>query len=187
MKVWKKRLTVAMLLVLLVSASLLLKVYFSGKFNDIDTLREYMKGFGVYAPIVLTLFQASQVVLPVLPGALGYAAGAVLFGTMGGFWCSYIGISLGSIAAYYLARRFGMDIVLLMFSREQYDKWQRRVTGSRYYGLILFAVVLLPFFPDDFFCYFSGLMKMDAKKFILTIILGKPLCILAYSIAFGAL
>ncbi len=38
---------------------------------------------------------------------------------------------------------------------------------------------------DDFTCYFSGLMKMDAKKFIWIIILGKPWCILAYSIIFG--
>ena len=56
---------------------------------------------------------------------------------------------------------------------------------SKSYGWFLFLATLLPLFPDDFLCYFSGLVKMDKKKFIWIIILGKPWCILAYSIAFG--
>ena len=45
----------------------------------------------------------------------------------------------------------------------------------------------LPLFPDDFFCYFSGLTKMQVKKFAAIIVLGKPWCILAYSVAFAAI
>ena len=185
MEVWKKRRTAAMIILVLAAVSGLLWLFFSGKFTDVDSLQEYMRSFGVFAPIALTLFQAAQVVVPVLPGALGYAAGTLLFGVAGGFICNYIGITLGSIVAFFLARRYGIKIVLLMFSQETYDKWHNRVTNSRYYALILLAVIVLPFFPDDFFCYFSGLMKMDTKKFLWILILGKPWCILAYSLAFG--
>ncbi len=164
---------------------LIAKPLLNRKFDSAESLRLYMKQFGVAAPLFLTGFQAFQVVVPVVPGYLGCAAGALAFGTVTGFWCNYIGISAGSVIAYFLARKYGMDIVLTMFSRKQYEKWSGLVKKSRSYDAFLFVATLLPLFPDDFLCYFSGLMNMDRKKFIWIIILGKPWCILAYSIAFG--
>lgn len=161
------------------------KQFFAGQFHSVESLQEYMKRFGIAAPFVLTLFQALQVVVPVLPGYLGCAAGAVAFGSMTGFFCNYIGISAGSIIAYFLARKYGIDIVLAMFPQKQYEKWSVRLNKSRRYDLFLFMATLLPLFPDDFLCYFSGLIRMNSKKFIWIILLGKPWCILVYSLAFG--
>lgn len=172
---------VGIILLLLIT----LKLFFNQKISSVEELQEYMKTFGVFAPLALTVIQTLQVVVPVLPGYLGCAAGAVAFGTFTGFWCNYIGISIGSIIAYFLARKYGMDIVLMMFSQEQYDKWSTRIEKSKSYPWFLFIATLLPLFPDDFLCYFSGLIKMNARKFIWIIILGKPWCILAYSIIFG--
>lgn len=163
----------------------LAKLFLGRKFDSVEALQEYVNGFGIAGPLFLTAFQAFQVVAPVVPGYLGCAAGAVAFGTAAGFWCNYIGISAGSVIAYFLARKYGIDLVLMMFSRKQYEKWSARIKKSRSYGLFLFAATLLPLFPDDFLCYFSGLIRMDRKKFIWIIILGKPWCILAYSIVFG--
>lgn len=170
---------------LVVIVLILVKQFFNQKFDSVESLQEYMKSFGFAAPLMLVLFQVFQVVVPVLPGYLGCAAGAIAFGSMTGFWCNYIGISLGSIFAYFLARKYGIGIVLTMFSEKQYEKWSRRLENSKSYDVFLFIATLLPLFPDDFLCYFSGLMKMDAKKFVWIIILGKPWCILGYSIAFG--
>ena len=164
---------------------IILKQLWGQKFSLVEDLQDYMKGFGVAAPLILTFFQAFQVVVPVLPGYLGCAAGAVAFGSMTGFWCNYIGISAGSIAAYFLARKYGVDIVLAMFSQKQYEKWSGRVEKSKSYERFLLIATLLPLFPDDFLCYLSGLLKMDSRKFIWIIILGKPWCILVYSLVFG--
>ncbi len=163
----------------------LIKMFFNQRISSVEDLQNYMKTFGVFGPLVLTFIQALQVVIPVLPGYLGCAAGAVAFGSATGFWCNYIGISAGSIIAYFLAKRYGMDIVLAMFPKKQYDRWSARIEQSRSYPWFLFIATLLPLFPDDFLCYFSGLLKMNARKFIWIIILGKPWCILAYSIGFG--
>lgn len=163
----------------------LVKQFFDNKINSVEALQSYMKGFGLAAPLALTAFQAIQVVIPVLPGYLGCAAGALAFGTMTGFWCNYVGISLGSIIAYFLAKKYGVDIVTAMFPRKQYEKWSERIEKSRSYEWFLFIATLLPLFPDDFLCYFSGLMNMNSRRFIWIIILGKPWCILAYSIVFG--
>lgn len=164
---------------------LCVKQFLNQKIDSVESLQLYMKRFGVAAPLMLTLFQGLQVVVPVLPGYLGCAAGAVAFGTMTGFWCNYIGISLGSIIAFFLGKKYGKGLILSMFPQKQYEKWSVRVQRSRSYDWFLFIATLLPLFPDDFLCYFSGLIKMNSKKFIWIIILGKPWCILAYSIVFG--
>ena len=180
-----KRIKAISIIVILVLCLLLIKLFLGQSFTSVEDFQNYIQSFGMAGPVVLTAFQAAQVVVPVLPGNFGCAAGAMAFGTWGGFLCNYIGISAGSIISYFLAKKFGIRIVRMMFPKKTYDKWSRMVEKSKNYGRFLFVATLLPLFPDDFLCYFSGLMKMDSKKFIWIIILGKPWCILAYSIAFG--
>ena len=180
-----KRIKIWVLAGFLVILLILVKIFFDHQFDSVESLQNYMKGFGMAAPLLLTVFQALQVVVPVLPGYLGCAAGAIAFGSATGFWCNYIGISLGSVIAYFLAKKYGMDIINALFPKKQYEKWSARLEKSRSYEWFLFIATLLPLFPDDFLCYFSGLIKMNSKRFIWIIILGKPWCILAYSIGFG--
>lgn len=182
---WQKALSAGVLLVCLCFAAVLFKAYLDGKFHSAETLKAYVSGFGILAPVMLTAIQAAQVVVPVLPGFLGCAVGAVLFGSAGGFWCNYIGISAGSIIAFFIARRFGVGLVKSMFREKTYDKWSEWAGRSRYFAGSLFMAMVLPLFPDDFFCYFAGLTKISAKKFIIIILLGKPWCILAYSLLFA--
>ena len=92
---------------------------------------------------------------------------------------------MGSIIAFLLARKYGVKIVKTMFSERQYDRYSKWAGNSKSYVILLFWAMLLPLFPDDFLCYFSGLTSMKTKKFIKIIILGKPWCLLAYSIAFS--
>lgn len=139
-----------------------------------DTLQKYIAGFGLMAPVILTAIQAAQVVLPILPGFLGCVVGAVMFGCMGGFWCNYIGISVGSIIAFLLARRYGQGLVSRMFPGKRYEKWADWAAKSKSYTGILFLGMVLPLFPDDYFCYFTGVTNMSVRKFVTIIVLGKP-------------
>lgn len=184
---WKKLLTIASVILFLFLLAGVGKAYMDGRFESAETFQEYIKGFGLFAPIVLIVLQALQVIFPILPGFLGCAVGAVLFGSMGGFWCNYIGISVGSILAFLLAKKYGVKLIEKLFSKEQYEKYSKMAGKSKSYVLFLFLGMALPLFPDDFFCYFSGLTKMKVKKFAAIIIVGKPWCILAYSLAFAAI
>lgn len=183
---WKKMVTAIFLMVCLLFCALLFKAYMDGRFDSVETLQEYIAGFGLMAPFVLTAIQAAQVVLPVLPGFFGCIVGAIMFGCAGGFWCNYIGISLGSIIAFLLARKYGQGFVSKMFPGEKYKKWATWAAESKSYTMILFLGMVLPLFPDDYFCYFTGITKMSIRKFVTIIILGKPWCILVYSIMFSA-
>lgn len=184
---WKNMLTTAVTVFCLAIAAVLIKAYFDGKFESLETFQEYIGGYGILAPAILIFLQALQVVVPILPGFLGCAAGAALFGSAGGFWCNYIGISAGSILAFLLARKYGIRLVEKLFPPKQFEKYSGWAGKSKSYVAFLFLGMALPLFPDDFFCYFSGLTKMQAKKFALIILVGKPWCILAYSLAFAAI
>lgn len=184
---WKKIMTIALILGFLLLTTVFIKAYLDGKFRSVETLQVYIKSYGIFGPVILIVFQAMQVIVPVLPGLLGCAAGAVLFGSMGGFWCNYLGISAGSIIAFLLAKKYGTALVRNLFSKEKYEKYSAWAGKSKSYTLLLFAGMVLPLFPDDFFCYFSGLTKMSLRKFAIIIFLGKPWCILAYSIFFSSI
>jgi len=181
------KITVIVCLSVLLAASAFFLIYgwLGGHFDSIDTLRVYIDSFGIWGPIVLTLIQVFQVVLPVLPGFMGCIVGAMLFGAASGFWINYIGISVGSIAAYWLARRLGIKLVNKMVSMEKYDSYVKKISQSKSYPVVLFVSILLPLAPDDFLCYFSGLINMSAKKFTTIIVVAKPWCILFYSIFFA--
>ena len=91
---WKTVITAIFLILCISICALLFKAYLDGKFDSVETLQQYIAGFGLLAPVVLVFIQAAQVVLPVLPGFFGCMVGAVMFGCAGGFWCNYIGIDM---------------------------------------------------------------------------------------------
>ena len=182
---WKKIATALLVILCLLLIIMFGKAYLDGKFNSVETLQEYIEQFGIFGPIVLIIIQALQVVIPILPGFLGCIVGSMSFGWFVGFLFNFIGISLGSIIAFLLARKYGVKIVKSMFSEKKYEKYSTWAGNSKSYVALLFWAMVLPLFPDDFLCYFSGLTSMKTKKFIIIIILGKPWCLLAYSLIFS--
>jgi len=181
----EKKIKVISITVFIALCMLLAKKVFASNITSVEDFQILMKGYGVLGPVILTFMQAYQVVVPVLPGYLGCAVGAISYGTVTGFLCNYVGISAGSIIAFFLAEKFGKKLVTEMFSEKQYKKWVRKIEGKKSYEAFLFVAILLPLFPDDFLCYLSGLVNMDRKRFVWIIVLAKPWCILVYSIMFG--
>ena len=183
----KKLMTIGLAALCGACVVILAKAWLDGRFDSVETFQKYVAGFGLAAPLFSVAVQAAQVILPVLPGLFGCVVGTMMFGAAGGFWCNYIGISAGSIIAFWLARKYGSGLVSRMFPGEKYEKWATWAAGSRFYTVVLFLGMVLPLFPDDYFCYFTGLTKMSARKFVAIILLGKPWCILAYCIMTAAM
>ena len=163
----------------------LIKGWMNGSFRSIETLRLYIASFRMWAPLILLLIQLFLTILPVCTSFTGCVVGATLFGAAGGFWINYIGICAGSIIAYALAKRFGAQLVNSMLSMKKYDDVIEKCNRSKYYPKFLFFAILLPMAPDNFLCYFSGLIKMPKKLFSAIILAAKPWCILFYSIFFA--
>ena len=183
-----RHITIISLLILLsIAVFSLSKGWYDGHFDSVDTLREYIDNYGALGPLILASIQMLLSILPVIPNFMGCIVGATLFDAMGGFWINYIGISAGSIIAFFLARTFGIKLVSKMVSIEKHNSYIERISQSNSYATVLLAAIILPLAPDNVLCYFSGLVKMPVRKFIAIIVLGKPWCILFYSLFFSHL
>lgn len=181
----KNTVIISLVVLTIITTFIIVKGWINGHFNSIDTFRTYIASYGIWAPLILILVQALLAVLPVFPSFIGCIAGAALFGATGGFFTNYIGICVGSIAAYALAKQYGVRLVNKMLPMEKYNAYIDKINRSKNYPRFLFLAISLPIAPDNFLCYFSGLINMPTRKFVTIIILGKPWCILFYSIFFA--
>ena len=156
--------------------------YRMGIFNSEESLQEWVSGFGIAAPLVFVMFQAVQVVIPIIPGGVSLLGGVVIFGPFWGFLYNYTGICLGSLIAFGISRSFGKPLMYKLFPAKaiaKYEKW----TGDKNRFVKLFAIAIFaPCAPDDMLCYLAGTTGMSWKIYTLIILLGKPASTALYSL-----
>lgn len=180
----KKRIRLATNIAMAVLAAITIGFILYGLYAHLFTseiaLESFLARFGILAFVVFIIFQAIQVVFPIIPGGLGLLAGVVIFGPWIGFIYNYIGICIGSIIAFLIARHYGTPVILALFSQKmqkKYMKWAESKTFPRLFAIAIF----MPVAPDDFLCYLAGTTNMTLTRFSTIIVLGKPLAIAAYS------
>lgn len=143
------------------------------KMTSIQGLRDYIAQFGNMAVILFIAFCFLQVIALPVPGAVTVAAGVALFGSFKCAIYSFIGIVLGSIAAFAIGRWVGYKAVKWIVGKDTLDKWLEKLKGKDY--LILSIMFLLPMFPDDVLCFVAGLSSMTWLYFIIMIIITRAL------------
>jgi len=161
--------------------------YWTGIFSSTEDFRTFIEGFGIWEAFIFVIIQIITVVVPVLPTSIGCIAGIVAFGPWFGFLYSYIGICLGSIVAFLLSKKHGRPFVKGVVGVKIYDKYINLVDNEQNFDKMFALAIFFPGAPDDFLCYIAGLTKMHLRKFMLIIILGKPMSIALYSIGLTAL
>ena len=154
----------------------------TGIFVSPEALEKFLGRFGLLAPVLFVLIQCIQVVIPILPGAVGCLGGVLIFGPVWGFVYNYLGISMGSILAFLLSKRYGRSFVRNMIGEKNYEKYIGWLDKGNAFDKGFAAAIFFPVAPDDLLCYIAGLTKMSLKKFALIILFGKPGSIFLYSL-----
>ena len=153
----------------------------AGLFTDTEKLQALLEKSGILAPLLFVIVQAVQVVIPIMPGAIGCVFGVVFFGAFWGFVFNYIGICIGSVCAFLLARKYGMMFVQNMTGSKFYNKYQHFLEKENQIEKMFALLIFLPVAPDDFLCYLAGVSRMRLTRFTTIILLGKPAAIFMYS------
>lgn len=172
------------IMTILITTVLILFILYGIKqdiFSSRDTLTNYIKKTGFIAPLIFIFIQILQVIFPVVPGGASCAIGVLLFGPVLGFIYNYIGLCIGSIAAFLIAKKFGTKIIHILFKEKTIDKYLTYIHEKKF-DKIFFLGIFLPGAPDDLLCYIAGITNMSFKNFIWIILAGKPLALLGYSI-----
>jgi uncharacterized membrane protein YdjX (TVP38/TMEM64 family) len=159
----------------------------SGVLTSLSSLHTYVAGYGSWSALFFLAFQAIQVVLPVLPGGLGCLVGVLAFGVWKGFVFNYIGIVVGSLAAFALSRYYGRPLLYRFFNTsliEKYDRWmEKKGRFARWLAVLIF----FPVAPDDYLCFLAGTTTISWRSFTTIIVLGKPFSIALYSLGLTTL
>ncbi|MGN1381287.1 MAG: TVP38/TMEM64 family protein, partial [Eubacterium sp.] len=109
--------------------------------------------------------------------------GVILFGAWKGFLYNYIGICIGSAAAFMIAKNCGEPVLQAVFG-DKFGKKYHRWMHLKYqkFRKMFWIGIFAPVAPDDFLCYLAGTTEMSFTEFIICILLGKPLAIALYSL-----
>jgi uncharacterized membrane protein YdjX (TVP38/TMEM64 family) len=161
--------------------ALLLHQYFSVlsekavKFYEILGNRHHLKktilSFKKYAPLVYILIQMLQVVVAPIPGGATEFLGGYIFGVKAGFLFSMIGVTLGSLVAFLLARTFGKRVLERFVSPQAMKKFEYLIGHE---GVIISLLLfLIPGFPKDALCYILGLTPMHLGIFLIVSTIGR--------------
>ena len=180
----KERMTLQVLSLAGLVACVILALW--GRRTGVLTSQEQMQALvhscGAVGVVLFILFQAVQVVVPVLPGGIGCLAGVLIFGPVWGFVYNYVGICIGSLAAFAVARNCGKPLLTMLFSEKTIAKYSRWAEERNRFARLFALAIFLPVAPDDFLCYLAGTTEMSWRQYTAIILLGKPFAIALYSL-----
>ncbi|MBR6737481.1 MAG: TVP38/TMEM64 family protein [Clostridia bacterium] len=142
---------------------------FLDKIDSIEDLRNYVASFGYNAHVIFTIINVLQVVILPIPGFISIGTGVALFGPLIAGTLSFIGITIGSIIAFFIGRILGYKVVKWIVGEETLKTWLNKVKNKD--KIVLTFMFLFPFFPDDVLCFVAGLSTMSAGYFLVTIII----------------
>ena len=178
---YKRAVNIISMLGLILTAGFMYWAWKQGILTSQENMQKFIMGFGTAAGIIFVLLQIIQVIIPVIPGGISCVAGVIVFGAGMGFVYNYVGICIGSILVFLIAKRYGRALMVKMFDKKLIDKYESWTEKNGRFTKLFALAIFLPVAPDDFLCYLAGTTRMKLKTFTAVILLGKPLSIAAYS------
>ena len=155
--------------------------YYACILQSKETLSAFIKQAGIWGPPLFIFLQILQTVVPVIPGALTSVAGVFIYGHIIGTIYNYVGIVIGCAIIFYLARTYGPAFVQSVVSKRTYDKYIGWLDeGNRFERFFIFMMIW-PISPADFLCMLAALTKMTFKKYMIIIVLCKPITLVIYT------
>jgi uncharacterized membrane protein YdjX (TVP38/TMEM64 family) len=138
---------------------------------DAPALRALVAGYGMWAPAVFVALQALQVVFAPIPGQVLAVTAGYLFGTWWGTLYNMVGVTLGSAAAFWLARRFGRSYVEGVVDADLLARFD--AASDEYARSVLFVLFLVPGLPDDLLCFAGGLTRVPLWQLVAIAVIGR--------------
>ncbi|MFD0866890.1 TVP38/TMEM64 family protein [Tessaracoccus lubricantis] len=161
-------------------ATLVVLGFTSGVLTSVASLREFVDGFGVLAPLAFIAAGSLESVFPVIPGSGTIISAPIIFGHVEGTIYAYLATVLGSIVVFFISRHVGRDLAFARFSERTLARYGKLLDHPKFTKYFAIAIAL-PLAPDDVLCYLAGLTAMRWRTYLLIIVLCKPWGVLLYT------
>lgn len=142
------------------------------QFKSLEEINQLLKQYKTASIFIYVGLQVFQIIVSVLPGqALQFAAGYAYQFWLG-FLFSLIGVALGTVITFYLARLLGKDALHVIFGEEKFTRFVHTLNSKRSY-IVLFVIFLIPGIPKDLFTYAAGVSEIRVVSFLLLSLTGR--------------
>jgi uncharacterized membrane protein YdjX (TVP38/TMEM64 family) len=138
---------------------------------DQNRISTWVSSLGVWGPLAIVALEIGQVLLAPIPGQAIQVVSGYLYGPWLGTLYSLLGVGLGSVVSFLLARRLGRPLAVRLIGSQA----TARLDGLVRKGgtLFFFLIWLLPFAPDDLACLAAGLTPMSLSQFLVLVMIGR--------------
>jgi uncharacterized membrane protein YdjX (TVP38/TMEM64 family) len=169
LKRWKWVLAVVVVGML---AFVLLQVQGNGYFDPM-VLREFIAGYGIYAPVVYVVVYAVATMFAI-PGAALTLTGGALFGPLVGTAATVVGASIGATGSFLIVRVFRRGTVQVESPtsrwRQVLAQYDARLAHSGFVTVLLLR--LMPLVPFNALNYALGFTSVRTRVYVLATVLG---------------
>lgn len=152
---------------------------------DLESLKQYILSFGIWAPIISFILMILQSIAAPLPAFLITFANAALFGWVKGAILSWTSAMAGAAVCFYIARFLGRDTVEKLTSKFALDSLDEFF--NKYGKHTILIARLLPFMSFDLISYAAGLTSMSFVSFFIATGIGQLPATIIYSYVGGML
>ncbi len=167
---------------LIICAFIAMWAYRNELLTDKEKLEAFVQNAGVLGFFIFIGVQIIQVIIPILPGGVTCLVGSVMYGPFFGFIANYIGICVGSLLGFVIAKIYGRQLLFKLFGEEKlarFDKWTKE---KKTFSVMFAVAMLLPGLPDDMICYLAGTTDMSFRRFCALLFSAKVFPIAIYGI-----
>lgn len=132
--------------------------------KDPQNFSDFLATYGSLSILTFIAFQILQVVIAAIPGEFVQIAGGYIFGIFWGTVYSVIGILIGAMIAFFVARLLGKKMVYKLLPEKSLDRFTF-LMNTRKSELIIFLLFLIPGLPKDILVYVAGLSPIRPLRF----------------------
>lgn len=125
----------------------------------------------ILAPVLFVLCRAIAIVIPPIQGFVVDLLGLATFGWFPAFLLAEIGIMVGALTAFGLARRFGKPLVHRFAALQKIERWRSALSGRQEF--IAWTILRLGTNPAfDYISYAAGLTTCRLSLFVWSTLIG---------------
>lgn len=141
------------------------------KSGDQEAIRDYLMGYGPWAPVVSVILMVAQAIIVGIPASFVMFANGVAFGTTDGAVVNIIGRMAGGAIAFGIARMLGKGAVEKMVGSithaKTFEHWMQRRGGWA-----VFATRAVPGMPSDMLSYVAGFTNVSWRTYLVATLFG---------------
>ncbi|MDO8473708.1 MAG: TVP38/TMEM64 family protein [Dehalococcoidia bacterium] len=147
---------------------------------DIERLRQYLRSFGVWAPIVSALIMILQAVLFPLPAFIVTVTNGLVFGAFWGTLLSWSSAMVGAAVCWAIGKALGRPAVEKMVSKKALGFADRFF--ERYGNNSVLIARLVPVVSFDVVSYVAGVTSISFLGFFIATGIGQLPATIIYSV-----